>query len=274
MPGMESVRMGGAIMDPIDREGERALTEYLSRHLLALHFPKQDKPEWRSAFYVSYKGVHAVVTAAHELNESHVEGVYGVPRPDQALEKEKYPKDRPWYKDLRPGRQFDLPVRRHRMSPEDSEDVLLIEVDPISDLQGQVKAYDIGEANRDLPDLKTPVFGMGYPGATARVHNVGQNGVIVRLTIQTHATYLRQPESELLGFDPSVHFLMMHNDKKHMDLRGMSGGPIWELPQTPVAIWSPSVARLIGMQIAYYPSPKLLKATKIGTVINLLEEWV
>ena len=43
-------------MDPIDREGERALTEYLSRHLLALHFPKQDKPEWRSAFYVSHKG--------------------------------------------------------------------------------------------------------------------------------------------------------------------------------------------------------------------------
>ena len=129
---------------------------------------------------------------------------------------------------------------------------------------------------RDLPDEETPVFGIGYPSATSRVRGESGNVVKVRLSIQTHPTLIRQPESDLPNYDPEAHFLMMHNDKGkgYMDLRGMSGGPIWEIPQTPTTIWSPSIARLIGVQIAYYSRARLLKATRIQAVIDLLEGWV
>lgn len=257
----------------INKEAERALTEYVSRFTLALYFPGRND-QYRSGIYCALDKHHFVVTASHELHEAQVKDVDGISRARQVLEKDPYPKERPWSKDKRPGERFKLLVQSFRLTPEDPLDLLVMDVDPLPRCEGWLEPYDLANAVTTVPTTSEPVLGIGYPVEHAKMRQAGPNVVELRASLLTHGTFIREPSPRPDNYDPLYHFLMMHNDKKRIHPRGMSGGPIWKIPSTEVTIWSPTGAQLVGVQSSYYTRLELLKATKVEHVIRLARELI
>lgn len=257
----------------LNKEAERAITEVASRHLLALYFPEQGQPEFRSGFYVVSGGKHFVVSASHELAAENIKNVDGVPRASQALEKVRYPKDRNWDTDKSPGKPFKLPIRAFRLTPENPLDLLLMEVDPLPEFFGWLKPYDLSKAQLTLPAVESAVMGFGWPSEYAKTRQVAKDVVQASLSLKTHATFIKKPETSLSNYDPNYHFVMMHNDRQPIHPRGMSGGPIWKIILPDTVVWNPEDAiELVGVQSGYYEQSKLLKATQIKYVLEVIRD--
>lgn len=257
----------------INTEAERALTEYVARFTLALYFPGKNN-QYRSGIYCALDAHRFVVTASHELEEAQVRDVDGISRARQALEKEPYPKDRPWSKDKRLGQRFKLPIHRFRLTPADPLDLLVMEVAGLPDCEGWLEPYDLGNALTSVPSTTEPVLGIGYPVEHAKTRQAGPKVVELRASLLAHGTFIREPSPPPDNFDPQYHFLMMHNDKKRVHPSGMSGGPVWKIPTSDATIWSPTRAQLVGVQSSYYTRLELLKATKVEHVISLAREII
>jgi len=86
-----------------------------------------------------------------------------------------------------------------------------------------------------------------------------------------------QPDLNLdiyLEYDPrKIHDVNTDNILPDIRPQGMSGCGVFEVPiERKNKIWSPSDIKLIGIQSSYYPRNKLLKATKIEHLFEILKQ--
>lgn len=81
-----------------------------------------------------------------------------------------------------------------------------------------------------------------------------------------------KPFQFAMDFDPANMFLPDGNGAEWLDPHGLSGSPVWRIGATgqKVDAWKPDLALLVGIVTTWCPDEKLILATKVAPLLDLL----
>jgi hypothetical protein len=150
-------------------------------------------------------------------------------------------------------------------------------------LRGVPSDYDplrfhLVDAKGVSPDIGAGVLVVGHPSQELFTPDLGKQEMRMATgTYALEAYVVVYKERGLIEFDPSRHYLVdfkTGGDSKEylQNPKGMSGAGVWLLPPSVRRdqIWDGSRARLAGIQSTWYKRVKLLKATRIERLLELL----
>jgi len=155
----------------------------------------------------------------------------------------------------------------NRFYSDDSDDLVLLELDPSC---GNIKAqefYDISRRGIRAPDFDEPLFLMGFSEELRKPVTKYESGVFPYML----GSKLSAASKDYIDFEPQRHFLIDYKRVEgSVDPRGFSGCGVWtRLPSGKGKVWSPNIY-LVGIQTGILEESQLLKATKASRVLELM----
>jgi hypothetical protein len=254
-----------------------ATAEFVSKFSLTLAFGRKRGPDVRSGLYCSLSGRYFLATAAHKLEDADLSRVTVVPRPSKPWKETNNPLKEPWPQGPLPSA---VPVKGIERD-DGLADVLVLEIEALPGHGPWLQALDLTGAHGLRPRARQRVVVAGVVNELARERFNRDLGTleyaVAPFCLHTYVT--SQPTEHLEEFDKRTHFLIRYalepNGAVHKDLsaRGMSGAPVFLMPAVK-GRWTPSNARLIGIQQAAYPGAKVLKVTHLRHLLRLVHKLV
>jgi hypothetical protein len=160
-----------------------------------------------------------------------------------------------------------LDVRR--FYSDDEDDLVLLEINPTLELFKNYNFYHITLNIEVLPKVDTKICLIGFPRELIRTR---RDGSVSSFPYCLGSRVLKKTFNAD-EYHKKKHFLIEGNidDKQSINHKGLSGCGIWAyIPIKPQEVWTTNF-RLLGVQIGMYKEGKVLKATRIERVIELLE---
>lgn len=221
-------------------------------------------------------GEFFVVTAAHMLEHLSTSTLYLVPKPkgDYVAAPAVPPSSARYSDGFEPTIATVLFPARHKSQ----EDVALLH------LQGRPR--ELQDAYFYPVDLIAPpplrpgiqVMLAGFPVETTHMARAGDKRIPISSPVFDAPRVVRVPLSSKLrltkDYNPALHFVLEFPDLPGNPIthpRGMSGGGVWALDSVG-AVWQPTL-RLVGIQVAWHESLRLLTVTRIKRVWRILASW-
>ncbi len=143
--------------------------------------------------------------------------------------------------------------------------------------------FHVLQNDRMSPDPGTGVFVVGSPSQEMMIPNRRGGELAISIGPYVLEAFVVEHREELLArydhtFDREHHYLVDFEtggeEKDYLQSPdGMSGGGVW-LPPTSVAkdqVWVGTRSTLVGVQIAWFRSVKLLKVTRVERVLELFQ---
>ncbi len=249
---------------------EMQLTLGLTQHTVAILLISPGKIEQTTGVCISYNGGYFVATAAHVL----------VPWPDtlSLIPKPKgdYVYDRPA---TARSRGFVPSIAEVLRSEHPKDDVAL--------LRFQERPKEIPESNFYPADLKPPrplrqgrqVVIFGHPAVLTKKHHIVgiTNPEVQPMGDAPYITQVpRHSKLRQAGFyNAALHFVMdfpLMPKSNVNEPGGLSGAGVWAPYIVDSAVWQPGVD-LLGIQVRWHRSTRLLIATRIKRVWRVLDTW-
>jgi hypothetical protein len=253
----------------IHSRSTEALREHCSKCVLGLRF--KGTRGYRTGVYVSLEKRSFVISAGHYLTDKHLTEIEAVARAEAPFVDSKDPR-KDWQKVTRLAVPFRLHVRDARILL-GAQDLLILRVDSLPDKDGYLQRFDLDSCSLRPPNPSEELMVVGYPESTAvAVRRYPQNNIQLRLSLHFHFTEIAKPSRLLNDYSPHWHFLLNLQAKKfgrpiQLSPGGMSGAPVWRMPESDGPVWTPSHAELVGVQTGIYDHSKLIKATRIRHAI-------
>lgn len=142
----------------------------------------------------------------------------------------------------------------------DLVDLVLLEVDPNSDIIKKYRFYEFPNSYLKSPQVDSEVYIMGFSRELYR--EIDPQGGFESFPFFDIRKVVAKND-DLLRLDDKWHFLIDYEDvEDSVDPKGLSGCGIWIREPSGDAIWTPN-SYLIGIQSSYYPKSQLLKVVRI-----------
>jgi len=267
-----------------DKEVRRGFFETISRSTVAIG-PSKTVPLERfthgTGVCVEFEAKPFIVTARHVVKELERLGFSPAEfavfaRPDAPLAID--------FSGRIPHRVSGLHVREaipisieHAIQSDDKDDLAALRLGRESARSAGIR-FHVLEETRSSGQVGDGVIIVGLaeemmvtPGPTPRGHlPIGVNSYALEsMVVQFREELLVNYDHR---FDPRLHYLADFETGELPDSlqtpRGMSGGGVW-LPIRTGPVWYPNVS-LVGIQLSWYPRPRLIKVARIERVVDLL----
>jgi hypothetical protein len=164
-----------------------------------------------------------------------------------------------------------LPLVHRFYSDEEDDDLVLLELDPRSELFRRNHFYPIELNIKILPKEDVKICLLGFPTDFMRdERGDGRFGCFPYFLASRVVD--KELNRNVYDYNKEKHFLIEYEKfgDKIDNLRGISGCGIWTPSQLPQEVWTANL-RLLGVQTGFYEGDEVLKATRIEKVIELLE---
>lgn len=209
-----------------------------------------------SALRIEAVGRHAILTAAHVIHEARARGRFAVTA-------------------VRGGPPFELQGAPDRV--DDNLDVAAYFLPPDYP-EDEIAFWPEGRVDPAEEALSTDyLFVHGFPDRRSLSSSL--LGGLVKQSFP-YGVMLRDddlppnmaPTQLAMDFDPANMFLPDGGQADWLDPHGLSGSPVWRIGASgqKVDAWKPELSLLVGVVTAWRPDEKLILATKIAPVLDLL----
>jgi len=158
-----------------------------------------------------------------------------------------------------------------RFYSDDSDDVLIIRLDKADSRIDGLKFCKLRE-DKKSPQEGTQIFLTGFSSEFVRFDPHEKSFGILPFF---EASKVVDAKSEMGGYERERHFLIDYPIDEHsVEPKGFSGAGIWARDVSEKgSIWSPNLY-LVGIQQSYFRESKVLKATRLERILNLLEHSI
>jgi hypothetical protein len=266
-------------------EARRAIAEAITWHTVSLSPPRSvptKKFTHGSGVCIEYMGRPFIVTAQHVLDEIEELGFppgdvrVGTrsPKPLEINLSGKIPKR---VRGISVNETVVLPIDSVSEST-DLDDLALLHLPGAPGDYNPIR-FHVVDANRISPSIGAEVLVVGHPSQELFTPDIGKEETRwMTGTYALEAYVVDYKERGLEIFDSSAHYLVDFEtggeSKEYLQsARGMSGAGVWLLPPSVprTQIWDGTRVRLVGIQVSWYESVKLLKVTRIERLLELLK---
>ena len=267
--------MAKAIKDEkhINPEAERALMERVAWYSVAVAGTERDI-EHGTGIPIVYEGTYFIITCLHIVDDILPDQVRFIWRTEESIavkDKNKL-KEGMKEKSFKYTEMKKLPIKQIHKASSNKIDLAAIELDGIINEKG-LDFFDLQKGYFDIPQVGLDIIMMGYAGEIAEPFK------IISERKEGHMLFLHTDWPEIIEardlpeFCPEIHFLMKtHPSDQSVNPKGMSGCGIWTWSKVaPNQMWYPKV-KLIGIQSAQYKQSKLFKATRVNSLLELLNK--
>jgi hypothetical protein len=253
-----------------------ALHETIAHRTVAI--VPEESLECGSGVCIRYAQEYFVVTAAHLVERRPLNDILFIAPPDAPLVMTWPP--------TAFSERFLPPIVDVAVSPNSMDDLALLR---LKSRPREMRHLEFYEPTLPEPPrlLRKQVILHGFPVESIRVHHTRQEAVggvfpyfdypsITRVSARESAALRRAKHP----YRPLLHVLLrfpaVPPDSpllKHPG--GLSGAGLWKGPRKPAnsALWLPTKARLVGIQVGWSEKRELLIATRSSRVWRLFEHW-
>lgn len=251
----------------------QAVLEAVAWHTVAI--VPEKRLELATGVCLRFRDEYWVVTAGHAIKAWGLDRVFFITRPPVTL---------------LTAAKGDL-VRRFREEGSAHERfrptiVGYVESDVVEDLillrlaepEGGIQFHAL-ETAISSPTVGEQVLIFGLPMETARNATDAVSGEKAGMVFFTFdwLPVVDRSEQDFMDYDPRVHFLVDFPEGPDptdyvTEPHGLSGAGLWRPPRPAPKdrIWNPRTVTLVGIQTGWYSRSRLLKATRIERVVDLL----
>lgn len=251
---------------------QQALVEAAARHTVAV--VPHEGIELATGVCVRFGEGLWIVTAKHAVNEWGTKNLYFIPRPPAPLVLGNTTDISRNLGTLKAIARIRLPIGHYREAA-DELDLAAFRIDEPM----QTMEFHVLDPEKTSPSSGEQVLIFGLVAQTMReVTHVpsGETGWAV-FPFADWPTPVEYTGSNLLSYSSDLHFLMdfpLATPPQDYDTEpgGLSGAGIWRLPLRlrQGRVWDPREIVLCGVQTSWYREHRLLKATRVEPLVELL----
>ena len=260
-------------MDKISLEEQAriGIMEAVGNYTVCIDAPYPNKPNWGTGTLLKDKDRVFIATCEHVIPHNYPNGklrvLYKGNSTKQWVEKEKIKTMslEKMHREVARTYAQEISVRRKIYSDDSEDDLLLIELEPSTQIPDGADFFDIAKVKP--PEIGMIAYLMGF--SQELVREVAKKCLACFPYFES--SMIMKNNGSLPGFDPKKHFLTEYEPTaSSVDPHGLSGCGVWtRLPSGKDGIWTPNLY-LIGIQHGHYPKSQFLISTRIERLLRIL----